>query len=328
MEQMRWESILGHAQIISRLQALVQEGRVPHALLFGGLDGIGKFLTAQILAAALFCEQENKPCGKCKSCLALLEHRHPDLFIIKPDGQAIKIEQMRRLQSEIALAPYLADKRVVIIDQADKLNVQSANSLLKTLEEPSGDVVFILVASNRQMLLDTILSRCVLVPFQPLNPAILTAALVQKRIISEEMAGVLAKLSGGSFGKALDLHENNGLKLRDQAFALVEGGLCFSMQDVWHISQELSELEREKLQEVFLYLTMLFRDMLVLHSDETSILLYNVDLIDQLILQKQNWPQRKLMQAVAEIAKVQKMLKANVNIRLIVEQFLIKIRDL
>lgn len=327
MKQMRWENIIGHANTISRMQVLVEEGRVPHALLFVGQEGIGKFLTAQILAAALFCEQENKPCGKCKSCSALLENRHPDLFVISPDGQAIKIEQIRRLQSEVALAPYLADKRVVIIDQADKMNVQSANSLLKTLEEPTGDVVFILIADNRQMLLDTILSRCALVPFQPLSLAILSAALVKKGIASET-AGTLAKLSGGSFGKALHLYENDGLKLRDQAFSLVGSGLDFSMEDVWRVSLEMSELDRGKLQELFLYLNMLFRDMLVLHSDETSILLYNVDVMEQLIFEKQRWSKRKLMHAVMEITKVQKMFKANVNARLIVEQFLIKIRDL
>lgn len=323
---MNWQNIIGNSQAITQLQKLLAEGTMPHALLFVGPEGIGKFLMATIIAAALFCEGQQKPCGKCQSCLHLSAKNHPDLFMVEPDGQTIKIEQVRTLQSNIALAPYMANKRVVIIDKADSMTVQSANSLLKTLEEPTGDVVFILIAASRQKLLDTILSRCRIVDFKPISSEVLAQAL-EKREIEPVQARVIARLAEGSFGKALRLLEEDGLAIRNRAVAVLQQLTDSDMEFVWRESSALSEIDRTKLFEVLLDLNLLFRDILVMHSDENSNLIYNIDIVAELRLQMPNWSIRRLMLAMREIVNTEQMLKANVNAKLAMEQLFIKLRD-
>lgn len=323
---MNWQNIIGNSQAITQLQKLLAEGTMPHALLFVGPEGIGKFLVATIIAAALFCEGQQKPCGKCQSCLHLSAKNHPDLFTVEPDGQTIKIEQVRNLQSNIALAPYMANKRVVIIDKADSMTVQSANSLLKTLEEPTGDIVFILIAASRQKLLDTILSRCRIVDFRPISSEVLAQAL-EKREIEPVQARVIARLAEGSFGKALRLLEEDGLAIRNRASAVVKQLTDSDMEFVWRESSALSELDRAKLFEVLLDLNLLFRDILVMHSDENSNLIYNIDIVAELRLQMPNWSIRRLMLAMREIVNTEQMLKANVNAKLAMEQLFIKLRE-
>jgi DNA polymerase III subunit delta' len=324
---MNWQNIIGNSQTITHLKVLIAEKTMPHALLFVGSEGIGKFLTATKTAAALFCEGEQKPCGRCKACEQLLAKNHPDLFVLEPDGQTIKIEQVRTLQSNIALAPYMANQRVVIIDKADSMTLQSANSLLKTLEEPTGNVVFILIAVSRQKLLDTILSRCMVIDFKPIDREVLAEALVEKEI-EPAVAKVIARLAEGSFGKALRLLEQDGLQMRDRALRVLEQlGSC-DMDVVWRESSELSELDRTKLFEVLLDLNLLFRDILIMHSDGSSELIYNIDIAAELASQIEHWSVRKLICAMGELANTQQMLKANVNAKLAVEQLFIKLRDL
>ena len=110
-------------------------------------------------------------CVHCESCRALADDTHPDYYVAEPESsgkaaRSIKIEQIRALSAEIGLVPKLSGRRVVLIDDAERMNEAAQNSLLKTLEEPTGDVVFVLVTSARQALLDTIVSRCLLMPFE------------------------------------------------------------------------------------------------------------------------------------------------------------------
>lgn len=328
--EINWNKIIGHEENIAQLKLLVQEDRLPHALLFCGPYGIGKFLTAQVLAASLLCANKQSACGTCPSCQALLAGTHPDFYVIEPEGKTIKmikIEQIRRLQAEISRAPYLSDKRVVIIDQADKMNEAAANSLLKTLEEPTGQVVFILVAASRDALLDTIISRSMPIPFQPLRRETLAAALVERGIDSADSL-VLAGLAEGSFGRALDLSDNDGLARRDAALDFLTNLSTFSLEEIWAESQKLGDYTREELQETISYLNMLLRDLLVLSDEAGQEPLYNSDRAEELKRQLSDWDMPKIFSALAASNMVQQRLRSNANTRLLMEQFLLKIRDL
>lgn len=324
---MRWEEFVGNQQTIARLQNLAALDKSPHALLFIGPEGVGKFLAATIFAKALCCENEQKPCGCCKSCQAFTSKNHPDFFVVKPEGQTIKIEQIRKLQTDVSLAPYLADKRVVIIDKADCMTVQSANSLLKTLEEPTGNAIFILIAASRYQILDTILSRCMLVTFQPIASELLAEAL-QLRECDDKTANLIAKLADGSFGKALDLIEQEGLDIRNRAFNIMHQMMHCDLETFWQESRSLSEVERTNLSRILLDLNRILRDILILHSDTEGSLVYNRDLIEQLNVERERWSTRKLILAMHEVDHTWQMLKSNVNARLAIEQLFIKLRDL
>ncbi|MEQ1847696.1 MAG: DNA polymerase III subunit delta', partial [Nitrospira sp.] len=150
---MPFADITGHEQPISLLQATVCNGRLAHAYLFYGEARIGKLMTAVRLAQALNCEQlaqteAQDSCGRCRSCLQIAARTHPDYFVIEPDPKAatpqIKIEQVREIEQQFVYRPLIGERKICLIDDADRLTIGAANALLKTLEEPPGDSLFIL----------------------------------------------------------------------------------------------------------------------------------------------------------------------------------------
>ncbi len=325
---MDWNEIIGHQENIQQLRTLLAAGRMPHALLFTGPDGIGKMLVAKTLAAAALCQEaDSTPCGQCSSCRSLASDNHPDFSVVRTEGPAIKIEQIRQLQSELAFAPYLGDRRVCIIEDAERMTAQAANSLLKTLEEPQGSILFILTAASRQILLETIVSRCLTVAFQPLLQASLTEALRAKGIAAEQ-AEVAARLSGGKMGKALLLLADGGLDKRNQAADLATGLPHSDMQFIWNTAALFDKAERREFLSLLDFLTLILRDMLMIVSRQDRRLLYNIDLEERLTMEAQNWSEPALIKALGEVTTCRQALQANANPRLTGEALLIKLRDL
>ena len=111
-----WSSIVGQEDAVGRLRKLCKGERMPHALLFAGPESVGKYLAAKTLAAALLCESGDAPCGTCRSCRMVENESHPDLVVVRPDKQNIKIGEIRKMQKDLSLAPYMAERRVCIID--------------------------------------------------------------------------------------------------------------------------------------------------------------------------------------------------------------------
>lgn len=150
------------------LQKRFDENRLPHALLVNGERGVGKRLFAEALASLLICDQPEKgggilarPCGRCKQCELVAAGTHPDIRVYTPEkSRMIKIDQIRALSSFAVASPQVGHRKIAIVDRADQLNINSANALLKTLEEPSADVVLILLQESGRPVLPTIRSRC------------------------------------------------------------------------------------------------------------------------------------------------------------------------
>lgn len=156
------DSIIGHKAEIESLFSMREQGRFPHSFIFAGPSGIGKKMVALAMAQALVCEQNQRACGVCGPCLRIEKKQSESLFIVKPDEEdvkpSIKVEAIRDLLESLSLAT-LGAARVVIIDPAQLMNAMAANALLKTLEEPSENLYFILIANDAQQFLPTIRSR-------------------------------------------------------------------------------------------------------------------------------------------------------------------------
>ena len=329
--EIKWQSIIGHEKNIASLRTLVHEQRVPHALLFCGPDGIGKKRIAFALGAALLCEESDGPCGQCASCQALLADTHPDFYLVLPasagkTARSIKIEKIREVQSEIARMPILSKRRVVVIEDAHLMNEAAQNCLLKTLEEPTGQVVFILVTSVRASLLDTIQSRCMPVSFGMLLPEEMAGLLAQHGI-EPQQAAELAALSDGSVGRALLLQENGGMELRDDAAAFLRQIGQLDMEQFWTRSTGLGELPREKLSEWLMYINMLLRDMLVLYGGGEKTLLYHPDIAPEVSALLPLYPVQRIFQILELVRDTQRRMEANVNLRLLMERFLLYIME-
>lgn len=329
---MQWNNIIGHKQVITQLCLMQQEDRIPHAMLFCGTDGVGKFLVAEALAAAILCHApvHNQACGHCKACRALAAGTHPDFFQIQPESEtkaapAIRIEAVRKLQEEIARIPLLSERRVVIMQEADKMNEAAANCLLKTIEEPSGQIVFILLTSRPSALLDTIISRCMRVEFGILQHEELVAILHQQGI-EEPLAGKLASIADGSVSKALAMQDEELLNLQAQAFDLASAAGTLGVEQLLQLAKEMSSHSRERLIQWLGFLAMIYRDLLMLYSG-SGLPLYNQSDIDRLSSLLNKYHQQELLQLLQLVQDYQKRLGSNVNTQLCLEGFLIRINN-
>jgi DNA polymerase-3 subunit delta' len=202
----RLEEIVGQARAVEVLRRAIDAGKLPHAYLFAGPAGVGKATTARALAAALNCESGAAGCSTCVPCGKIEQGIHPDVLTLKPQdaGNMIKIEPIRDLRALLAFPPHEARARVVILEDADRMNPQAQNAFLKTLEEPPPRTHFVLVTTAPDVLLVTIRSRSQKVRFGALGVDAI-AGIVARGGVPAERAAVAASLSGGSVARAAEL---------------------------------------------------------------------------------------------------------------------------
>jgi len=210
-----WSKIIGHERQVVQLRAALSSGRIAGAYLFAGPAGVGKRLTADQFAAAALCpssaDRGMDACGACAACLKLASGNHPDFFAVEPElsergvVQNIRIDAIRELCSNLRFSPLEAPRKIAVVDGAENLMEAAANSLLKTLEEPPPSTHFILITPYPLRLPATIRSRCQHIPFSPLPEEALACEIAVRHGIEREQALTIARLSGGSLGRALML---------------------------------------------------------------------------------------------------------------------------
>ena len=196
-----FENILGNDKIKNELINSVKQNKYSHSYLFLGTSGIGKRLIAREFAKMILCEGEEKYCGKCKSCLEFDSNNNPDFLEIEPDGNNVKIEQIREMQRKIAEQPIISEKKVYIINEADTMTREAQNCLLKTLEEPPEFANIILIGANEANFLSTIKSRCTIIKFNNIPDEEIKKYLEQKYEL-ENVPKSIILASSGSIGKA------------------------------------------------------------------------------------------------------------------------------
>lgn len=201
-----FENIVGNNNIKQMLQKTVELQNVSHSYLFVGIDGIGKKLIAKEFAKMIMCLEENKYCNKCKSCIEFDSNNNPDFIYIEPDGNNIKIEQIRQMQSKVIEKPIISNKKVYIINDVQNMTVEAQNCLLKTLEEPPEYITIILIASNENNLLSTIKSRCTIIHFDKIENKQLKEYATNVIGISNVNENII-NIFQGSIGKAIRLKD-------------------------------------------------------------------------------------------------------------------------
>lgn len=325
----RWHEIIGHSQTIDMLKRMLQSGDIQHAMLFTGPEGVGKFTVAQILAAGIMCENrsQGEACGNCHSCRMLMRGTHPDLHTLSPEGSSIKIEQVRSMQREMSMSPYASRHRVCIIETAETMTDQAANSLLKILEEPPAYLVFILTVNQRYRLLDTVVSRCRLFPFQPVSTALIADTLTGKGI-GPKKALTAARLSGGRIGAAYTFAADGGLDVRDKAADILQRLSEVGSPRLLEIASELYEKEDKTAGGLIRQLSAIIRDLSVLKTAEPEHLVFNIDIIDQLTALAGNWSEEALRGAYTELRQAERAIAGNANARLTSEALMIELSEL
>ena len=323
-----WQSLIGHAATIDYLKKNIAEEKFPHAVIFSGAEGIGKRLAAEICAAALLCEnpRDGSPCGVCESCRLVAARSHPDFYVVEAEEtkntRNIKIGQIRDMQAEVSLRPINSVRRVVIIDGAELMNKAAANCLLKTVEEPPSQTIFILLTANRTSLLMTIRSRCMTVHFDKLTPKQIQDELINRGVEVQE-AQRLSVIASGSFGRALSLKDSGGAELREAALNTIEKLFRAELtnEDIFKHGAEVADWSRDKFADFLTHVQKILRDIcfaevLEPHNPDLSPHLSNIKI-----------PERKILLMIETGAKYHRRLKSNANLRLLAEAYLLELKN-
>lgn len=321
---MAWQ-IIGHSWAIDLLSHGLDSGQIAHAYLFTGPAQIGKTTLAKAFAQALNCQEPDPPCGHCPSCLKVTKGAHPDLHVIEGEGAggSIKIEQVRALQREAALKPYEGRYRVFILCQADRATAEAADSLLKTLEEPPSHVVLILTASHARAMRPTVVSRCQMLDLRPAPDSLLAKAL-EERGAPPEKARLLARLSGGCVGWALNAWNEPSILVRrqqnlDQLVALLTSTRVERLEAAAALSRD-ADLAR---QTIDLWVAW-WRDLLLFCGNPDACLMHldrreEIARLAPQIGLSRSWAALRALETTAAY------LDANVNTRLALENLLLKL---
>lgn len=316
---MPFSDVIGQDRVVSVLKRSIEMGRVSHAYLFSGIEGCGKRKTALAFVQAVFCGKE-EACGVCSSCRKVAGGQHPDLHMLEPDGAFIKIDQVRELQKELSYRPFEAPKKACIIDGAEKLNLSSGNALLKTLEEPPGNALMILITPARSAVLQTILSRCQTLDFQPLSAELIEERLVRNQFPAEA-ARVAATLSGGSLRRGIEIATDGVLESR---VSFLQRIIALNLKDVSTLFATAEELaaDKEGLPGLLELLLSFLRDVLIYRATPEAIA--NADLVQLVEREAARSTEGRVIELIEQLVAMRRMLARNVNARLALEVFFMR----
>jgi DNA polymerase-3 subunit delta' len=317
---MPFHDIIGNSRNISIIKRVLASGKAAHAYLFSGPEGVGRKKIALSFVEALFCSGI-EGCGSCPSCRKIAAGNHPDLHVIEPDGQFIKIDQVRDLQKELSYRPYEATRKAAIIDGADRLHPAAGNALLKTIEEPPGSAILILLATTGEKVLPTIRSRCQQLLFNGISQEAIQDFLV-KQGVTTATAQVAASLAGGSISRALSLCNEEIMNDRN---AIINAACNLSRRNMAELFGfgELFDKERDKATQTLDLLTSFWRDMLLLQHGSQQIV--NNDLLPLLEKESGRRPGRTLLGEIEYLGHIRNALLRNANVRLTMDMLAMKL---
>ena len=331
---MSFKQIFGQEQPKQIIKNALQNSSLAHAYLFYGQESIGKKLIAFELAKTLNCTSifDGEACDECSSCKKIENRIHPDFFYIEPTKNtptareaAIKIEVIRELQRKLAFQPYEGKVKVAVIDDADLMNSQAANSFLKTLEEPPSATIIILITSHPFKLLPTILSRCQTILFQSLTPENVKKILKEKineEIIEENTLDFRALRSRGNVNRALKDNIEDIANIRREMVNLLEI-ISFERMDIVFSHAKSWARQTDQWETIFNELMELLRDLAFFRSGCTESDIFNQDIASTLKPLSLKRSLKSWLEMFSSVHTTQKALSGNANAQLFFENMLI-----
>ena len=309
---MSFKNIIGHQEEIKFLQTVLKTQRIAHAYLFYGPEGVGKQFCALQFATALLCEKpkDGDACGKCSSCVRVQRQTHPNLHRIEKEESKLNLlkDDVVTSLKEISLKAVGGSRRIYLIPEADRMSPIIANLLLKTLEEPGVDIIFILLTTDLTAILPTIISRCQLVRFYRLSRELIKSQLLEQSQIAESEADLYALLAEGSLGRAKHLVEGEFLTARNQVLDIISGFNGAQTIRVFRTAEELLDAELD-FAELTDLLMVWFRDILIYQRTgvQSRGLLMNPDKETAVARSAAIWSAEQLEQAINQLAMVKQL---------------------
>ncbi len=307
--------------------------RLGHAYLITGPEQVGKTTLARTFAQALNCEasEPERPCGHCRPCKLIAIDRHPDVKLITPElsGRGkltLKIETIRQLQQDLNLSAYEARYKVAILERFDAATVGAANAFLKTLEEPPGKVVLLLTATDADMLLPTIASRCRTLNLRPLPTDLIEQSLATRWQVPAEKAMLLAHLADGRLGWAIQAAEDETiLQTRTEQITHLHDALAGRRVQRFALADKLAR-QPDTLPNLLKTWLSWWRDLTLLNQRQgqsISLMLTNMDEIERLEPLATAWSEQQITASLNQTNLALWQLERNANTRLVLENLLL-----
>ena len=341
-----FDALLDQERPVRLLKAALASGNLPHAYLFTGPEGVGKKSAAQSMAMALNCRGRSEkqsgrsrdveaadteqtvyptdPCGGCRACRKIASASHPDVYRLSPAGSYLKVDQIREMGRRLSLKSHEAKVRVAIIEAAHTLNPEAGNTLLKVLEEPPENTLFILLARQASELLPTIVSRCRHIRFNPISAESLAAHLKANYAIPAAEADVIARMSGGSLTRAAAMTEKDWIAHRRWLIAVLSE---LDAQPVnYHLAfAEALARDTERLPTALEIMKSWFRDLAVCNHRPDHLI--NQDLSNTMAELRKHYPHQRLLAISRAIEMAAHRIENNANARLALDQLVIALSD-
>jgi DNA polymerase-3 subunit delta' len=323
-----WQ-VVGHEPTVTLLDNSLKGGNLSHAYLFVGPPHVGKMTLALNLAQALNCQGNQKPCGACASCQRIAGRHHADVQVLGLNGRAeIGIDQIREMLRSATLKPFEGSNRVFIIDGAEHLSTEAANCLLKTLEEPPPNVQLMLLAVNERLLLPTVRSRCQTLELRPLPVPVVERALVDHWGASPEQARVLARLSSGCLGWAVEALRDDGITGERSVHLsalrqLTSAGRAERFTYAAQLASQFSK-NREAVRDVLSLWVGWWRDLLLIKGGCRDFIT-NVDQEATLHSEAEYYHMKGIKGFISSLLQARDALSQNANPRLVLEVLMLNV---
>ena len=322
--------IIGQEQLKEHLQNAIKTGKVSHAYVINGEKCAGKEFIAKVFAMALQCEsQGEKPCQQCRSCKQALSGNQPDIIRVTHEKPgSIGVDDIRtQINQDMGIKPYSSPRKIYIINEGEKMTVQAQNALLKTLEEPPEYGVILILTTNVNSLLPTILSRCVVLHMKPVEDALVKTFLMEEMLIPDYKADICVAFARGNVGKAKLLAASEEFEnIREDAVTLMKYIGEMEMHEIVAAIKKITEYKLE-ISDYLDIISVWYRDVLLFKAtNDVNHLIFKEEI--QYIKKVAGKSDYEGIENILEaLERAKNRLSANVNFELTMELLLLTIRE-
>lgn len=325
-----FKDIIGHERIKEHFQNAIENNHVSHAYILMGEAGMGRKSLANAFAMSLLCEKgKTEPCMECHACKQAMSGNHPDLiFVTHEKPGSIGVDDIReQINDTIMIRPYSSYYKIYIVDEAEKMTAQAQNALLKTIEEPPSYAVIMLLTTNQEAFLPTILSRCVQLKLKPLQDSVIKSYLMESIGVPEAKAEVYAAFARGNLGKAIHLASSE--EFQQMYTELLHMLKHLKSMDISELLDNIRKFKDEKydIQDCLDFMQLWYRDVLMYKVTKDINLLIFKDEYNTIKEMSVSSAYDGLERVLTAIDKAKVRLDANVNMELAMELMLLVMKE-
>lgn len=322
------KEIVGQDKLLHKLFHSLETGKLGHAYIFNGEEGIGKKTISTEFAAMILCRgpKDGRPCGQCSSCIKIKSNSHPDLYVESPEKREYTVEQLSDIQKEMRIKPNESDRKVFIFTEGDKLTVNFQNKFLKILEEPPETVVIIILVNNIKTLLETTVSRCQVIKVNPVSQGQSLEHINQRYGDLENLKFILA-FADGNIGRAIKIIEDESfLRMRSETVEVIKDIVSKDTLKIMSNSVFFEE-NRDQVMEILDIMILWFRDILIQTKTDGIEYVINSDHYETIKEQAGLLDCEKIYGIIDILESNKSMLKNNVNYSTAIVNMLIDIKN-